>query len=203
MSPWDLEQVDESRLPNELREGIPITPEEQRAFYIPKEHEWPPHGKDVECARISSGLTRIMEFAHAEDFAVPVDLNELPVYGIVIAYPMDLSTIKSRVENHFYRRLEAIRYDVQFIGSNAQEFNEAGTEIVKKAKMITELCLRFINDETCEDPLPLYQDILDHEEEFEGGEENYEVSESEEDYLSREPSREGLRQIRKRKVRMK
>ena len=44
----------------------------------------------------------------------------------------------------YFRRLAAIQYDVRLIEQNACTFNEAGTDIVKNARMVTELCLRMI-----------------------------------------------------------
>ena len=44
-----------------------------------------------------------MELSIAEHFLAPVDLNAFPVYAMVIEYPIDLSTIKDRLNNRFYR----------------------------------------------------------------------------------------------------
>ena len=44
-----------------------------------------------------------MELSVAENFLAPVDATKYPVYYVMIEYPMDLSTIKTRVENHYYR----------------------------------------------------------------------------------------------------
>ena len=46
---------------------------------------------------------QIMELAVAEHFLAPVDATKYPVYYVMIEYPMDLNTIKARVENHYYR----------------------------------------------------------------------------------------------------
>lgn len=74
-------------------------------MYTPKDSEWPACGRDEECERIIHGMEAIMEHSMAEPFLTPVDLNAFPLYGFVIEYPMDLSTIKARLENHFYRYL--------------------------------------------------------------------------------------------------
>jgi bromodomain and WD repeat domain-containing protein 1/3 len=166
LSPWDLEPINEHNLPQNRSESVPITHEDRLALNLFKEEEWPECGKPDECLRIVNGLVRIMEFAQAEDFAAPVDLNKHPVYGMMISYPMDLSTIKSRVENHFYRRVEAIKFDIKFIELNAQHFNEPGSEIVKKAKIVCALTTRFIEDEQCYDPMPIYLDIISHSDDF-------------------------------------
>jgi len=85
-----------------------------------------------------------MTLSIAENFNVPVDLNAFPVYAMIIAYPMDLSLIKARLENRFYRRVAALQYDVRRIESNARIFNDSRSAIVEYARVITELCLQFI-----------------------------------------------------------
>lgn len=39
----------------------------------------------------------------AKAFASPVNLQDYPLYCAVVAYPTDLSTIRKRLENRFYR----------------------------------------------------------------------------------------------------
>ena len=39
----------------------------------------------------------------AKAFALPVDLRDYPLYCTVVAYPTDLSTIRQRLDNRFYR----------------------------------------------------------------------------------------------------
>ena len=81
-----------------------MTPGElKKILYSPKKREWPPCGRDEECDRISSAFEHIMELSIAEHFLAPVDLNAFPVYAMVIEYPIDLSTIKDRLNNRFYR----------------------------------------------------------------------------------------------------
>ncbi|OTF70515.1 hypothetical protein BLA29_004885 [Euroglyphus maynei] len=100
-----------------------------------------------------------MEFSHAEEFSAPVDLNQHPLYAMTIPYPMDLSTIMSRLQSNFYRRLEAVKFDVRFIESNAALYNMPESLIVKKAKIITECFLRFIEDSECQDPTPIMNEL--------------------------------------------
>lgn len=170
MSPWDLEPIDEARPPANRKDSLPITSEERLSFYRPKDDEWPPCGREEECKRIASGLAKIMELGPAEPFAIPVDLDDMPIYGITIPYPIDLSSIKARVENQFYRRVDAIKFDISFIEINARKFNEPGSEIVKKAKIVKEVCIRFIESINCLDPLSIYYDVI----------ENYQLSDHEE-----------------------
>lgn len=116
--------------------------------------------------RIYNGLLRVMEFGQSEDFNVPVDLNVHPIYGMIIAYPMDLSTIKARLENRFYRRVEAILFDVGAIEGNALQYNEETSEIVKRARIVTTVLRRFITDPDSYDPMPIYTQILSDLEQF-------------------------------------
>ncbi|XP_013385977.1 bromodomain and WD repeat-containing protein 3 [Lingula anatina] len=160
MSPWDLEPIDDSRVPNTAGGSVEVLPDELKSLmYTPKEHEWPAEGRDVECERIARGLEQIMELSIAEPFLAPVDLNKYPIYGMIIEYPTDLSTIKARVENHFYRRIAAIQFDIRYIETNARTFNQPGSLIVRQSKLLTELCLKFIGDVDCTDPLVLYNQL--------------------------------------------
>ena len=80
-----------------------------------------------------------MNLAIAEAFLTPVDLSSWPDYAYEIAYPMDLSTIKARLDNLFYRRSRAILTDVERIAMNAEKFNQPDSDIVKHARVITKL----------------------------------------------------------------
>ncbi|CAH1798894.1 unnamed protein product [Owenia fusiformis] len=161
MSPWDLEPINKKYLPSEVGSSIPVSAEELKSLmFTPKDSEWPPCGRNRECSRIAHGLETIMNLSIAEYFSAPVDLNAIPLYGICIAYPIDLNTIKERVENHFYRRVTSILFDVRYIESNAKAFNQPNSLIVRKAALVTDLCLRFINDSECQDPMPLYHDLI-------------------------------------------
>ena len=84
--------------------SVPVTDSELCALmYAPKPEDWPEEGRDDVCDRISQALDKVMELSIAEHFLAPVDLNAFPVYGMIIAYPVDLSLIRGRVEKHFYR----------------------------------------------------------------------------------------------------
>ncbi|KAI1294611.1 Bromodomain and WD repeat-containing protein 1 [Halotydeus destructor] len=166
MCPWDLEMVDEARVP-EHGEGIAITAEEQATMlYQPQASDWPECGQEAESERIIAGLTQIMTISAAENFIAPVDLTEMPVYGMMISYVIDLSMVRTRIENKFYRRKDAIIHDVKFIETNAKTFNDPMSDIVLNAKMITELCVRFISDCNCTDPMAIFAAISSNKEMF-------------------------------------
>ena len=145
MSPWDLEPVDSTRMPTEVGGAVLVLPEELRAtLYQPKPEEWPRGDREETCQRIIAGLEQVMGLAIADLFLAPVDLNQYPEYAFVVEYPIDLSTIKARFENHFYRRITSAQFDVRYLATNAEKFNESHSNIVKNARIITDLCLKII-----------------------------------------------------------
>lgn len=145
MSPWDLEPIDLHRLPNEVGGAVPVLPGELNAIlYQPNLDEWPNGGRDDNCERIIIGLEQVMGLAIADPFLAPVDLSLYPAYAFVVEYPIDLNTIKARFENRFYRRIAAAQFDVRYLATNAEKFNESHSNIVKHARVITELCLKIL-----------------------------------------------------------
>ena len=91
--------------------------------------------------------------AIAEPFALPpVDLNLRP-------YPMDLTTIKQRLDNRFYRRISAVLFDFSYVFTKSN--NIRSTSIIKN------LCLEIIGTR---DAVPaIYQRLLEKNELREGG----------------------------------
>lgn len=132
-------------LPSNVGCAVPVLPEEIRAIlYQPGPEEWPRGDREATCRRIIAGLDVVMSLAIAEPFVAPVDLNRYPSYAFVVEYPIDLSTIKARFENHFYRRINSAQFDVRYLATNAEKFNEPHSQIVRHARIVTELCLRII-----------------------------------------------------------
>ena len=168
LSPWDLEPLSGinarktkpiplSNLPSN-GESITVTQEEiNDLLYVPNPDEWPVEGREYECQRILIGLEKIMEISLAEHFNYPVDLDAFPMYGIYIQYPIDLNTIKERLENRYYRRTNSIIWDIRKIEQNATTFNDPKSSIVKNAIFLTELLIEFVNDTHCTNPMPIYK----------------------------------------------
>ena len=123
-----------------------VTKEEiERHLYQPLPEEWRGLDSKSECLRIARGLEQLMALAHAENFNYPVDLTAFPDYMLEIEYPMDFSLIKSRLDNQFYRRLTAVQFDVRYIATNAECYNRPKTEIVKCARVLTDLVLLLLS----------------------------------------------------------
>uniref|UniRef100_A0A8C6XUR3 Pleckstrin homology domain interacting protein n=1 Tax=Naja naja TaxID=35670 RepID=A0A8C6XUR3_NAJNA len=147
MSPWDMEPIPNNAVfPEELGTSVPLTNNESRSLiYKPLDGEWGSRTRDDECERIISGINQLMTLDIASAFVAPVDFQAYPMYCTVVAYPTDLSTIKQRLENRFYRRLSSLMWEVRYIEYNTRTFNEPGSPIVKSAKFVTDLLLHFIN----------------------------------------------------------
>jgi bromodomain and WD repeat domain containing protein 1/3 len=150
MSPWDLETVDQSRIPAEKGGSVEVLQEEiQASLYQSMDPEsWPPSGdRDIECHRFMEGIEKVMDLSVAEPFLAPVDLNLYPSYALLIAYPVDLTTIKTRLENRFYRSIQALQFDVRYVASNAEKYNQRSSLIVKQANIVTDLCLKITTED--------------------------------------------------------
>ncbi|OXB57212.1 hypothetical protein ASZ78_015951 [Callipepla squamata] len=161
MSPWDMEPIPEgTAYPEEVGAGVPVTPDELTALlYKPQEGEWGAHSRDEECERVIRGIEQLLSLDISNPFAVPVDLSAYPMYCTVVAYPTDLTTIRRRLENRFYRRISALMWEVRYIEHNARTFNEPDSPIVKAAKIVTDVLLRFIGDQSCTDILDIYNKV--------------------------------------------
>ncbi|XP_069866377.1 PH-interacting protein isoform X1 [Dipodomys merriami] len=161
MSPWDMELIPNNAVfPEELGTSVPLTDVECRSLiYKPLDGEWGSNPRDEECERIVTGINQLMTLDIASAFVAPVDLQAYPMYCTVVAYPTDLSTIKQRLENRFYRRISSLMWEVRYIEHNTRTFNEPGSPIVKSAKFVTDLLLHFIKDQTCYNIIPLYNSM--------------------------------------------
>ena len=126
-------------------------------MYTACEDDWPGETRDSACERILNGLEKIMELSIAESFNSPVEVIAFPDYFVLISYPIDLSTIKTRLESRFYRRLHAVKWDMRKIWSNAEQFNEPNSDIVRHAFLLTKLLLEFITDPHCTNPIPIWK----------------------------------------------
>ncbi len=78
-------------------------------------------------------------FSHSRNFNIfnePVDpvLHNLPHYFDVIEHPMDLGTIKCRLNSSFYERLSDCFDDVRLVFQNAIKFNGLESFVGKAAK---------------------------------------------------------------------
>uniref|UniRef100_A0A673B5X0 Pleckstrin homology domain interacting protein n=1 Tax=Sphaeramia orbicularis TaxID=375764 RepID=A0A673B5X0_9TELE len=142
----------------ELGMSVPLSEGEQKELlYVPLDGEWGCRTRAEECERIIKAIDQLCTLDVAAPFAFPVDLQAYPTYCTVVAYGTDLSTIRQRLVNHFYRRLSSLMWEVRYIEHNAQTFNEPGSFIVTTAKFVSDLMLQFIKDQSLTDLMPLYK----------------------------------------------
>uniref|UniRef100_UPI0037E94B52 PH-interacting protein n=1 Tax=Semicossyphus pulcher TaxID=241346 RepID=UPI0037E94B52 len=159
MSPWDMEPIpDDATFPDELGTSVPLVEAEQKELlYVPLDGEWGCGARAEECERIIKAIDQLCTLDVAAPFAFPVDLQAYPTYCTVVAYVTDLSTIRQRLVNRFYRRLSSLMWELRYIEHNAQTFNEPGSFIVTTAKFVSDLMLQFIKDQSLTDLMPLYK----------------------------------------------
>lgn len=79
-------------------------------------------------------LSSINGDARLAEFIDPVDYEQFPDYLETIAYPMCISLITERLVNNFYRRPEAIEWDIRLIHRNALQYNLPESAVVKDAE---------------------------------------------------------------------
>ncbi|MBN3324938.1 BRWD1 protein, partial [Atractosteus spatula] len=163
LSPWDVEPIPpNAQHPETVGGSVPVTSDEMsELLYQPRRGEWGRRGRDEECERIICGVDQLVALDIAAPFAGPVDLVQYPTYCRVVAYPTDLSTIRMRLVNRFYRRISALVWEVRYIELNARTFNEPSSKIAQTAKKITDVLLKFINKEDCVDILEIYNTMDD------------------------------------------
>ncbi|XP_068609556.1 PH-interacting protein [Brachionichthys hirsutus] len=161
MSPWDMEPIpDDATFPDELGLSVPLVEEEQKELlYVPLDGEWGCRTRAEECERIIKAIDQLCTLDVAAPFAFPVDLQAYPTYCTVVAYVTDLSTMRQRLVNRFYRRLSSLMWEVRYIEHNTQTFNEPGSFIVTTAKFVSDLMLQFIKDQSLTDLRPLYKTL--------------------------------------------
>jgi hypothetical protein len=70
-------------------------------------------------------------------FSAPVNVEDVPGYSSLIKHPMDLGTIKKRLQRGFYNgRVEQVRRDVELVWTNCFTFNRLDAEISKCANRL-------------------------------------------------------------------
>lgn len=123
----------------------PILSGDNREFvYQPEPDEWSLQAQDLFCRRMIQYLDQLIFSPIAENFVRLVDINKYPNYANVVPYPIELFTIRARLENKFYRRITALKFDLRYLRNNAKIFNESNSEIIKQASIVTDICLDII-----------------------------------------------------------
>mmetsp|Transcript_3150 Transcript_3150/g.3499 ORF Transcript_3150/g.3499 Transcript_3150/m.3499 type:complete len:170 (+) Transcript_3150:20-529(+) len=94
-----------------------------------------------DCLRVVKAL---MKHKYGWPFNKPVDPAALaiPDYFDVIKHPMDLGTIKGRLDENKYQTVEEFHSDVMLVWSNALTFNQAGSHICIMTEELKQLYIK-------------------------------------------------------------
>ena len=68
---------------------------------------------------------------HAWPFLKPVNTKQFPTYKKVVKHPMDLATIKKKLDSNGYKLRDEFVNDVSLIFSNCELFNEDDSPVGK------------------------------------------------------------------------
>lgn len=104
-------------------------------------------------------LKVVWKHQFAWPFQTPVDAIKLklPDYHRIIRHPMDLGTIKKRLENCYYFSAKECLHDFQTMFNNCYTYNKPGEDVVLMAQTLEKLFLNKLNEmpkEEVELPMP-------------------------------------------------
>ncbi|VEU39825.1 unnamed protein product [Pseudo-nitzschia multistriata] len=86
----------------------------------------------------------------ASAFHKPVSRRAYPTYYEMISHPMDMATIKSKIEKYEYRSAESLLKDFDLIKSNAIKFNGAAHSLAVEASAIYDMVKSMIESNKAE-----------------------------------------------------
>ena len=100
--------------------------------------EGPPAAKKKKLTKMDKDLTichtvisEMEALEHAWPFLFPVNTKQFPTYKKVIKVPMDIATIKKKLDNHGYKIRDEFVTDVRLIFTNCELFNEDDSPVGK------------------------------------------------------------------------
>jgi bromodomain and WD repeat domain-containing protein 1/3 len=165
LSPWDLFVVDPNRLPKNKLNGILTTRKDlMESNYIPSDDEWPPiEGVDSqlwrchECKRIYRGI-KTVEKNITKSFIS--QFNNIKHKSV--AYAVSLQLIKERLKNMYYRRIDSVKCDINYLKSNSKIYLKKSD--YESAQNFIELILCIVNDPKCSESEDFLQyiDVYKH-----------------------------------------
>uniref|UniRef100_A0A3B4B125 Bromodomain containing 4 n=1 Tax=Periophthalmus magnuspinnatus TaxID=409849 RepID=A0A3B4B125_9GOBI len=93
-------------------------------------------------------LKTLWKHHFAWPFQAPVDAVKLnlPDYYKIIKNPMDMGTIKKRLENHYYWNAQECMHDFNTMFTNCYIYNKPGEDIVLMAESLEKLFLQLITE---------------------------------------------------------
>ncbi|XP_066580641.1 bromodomain-containing protein 2a isoform X2 [Amia ocellicauda] len=135
-----------AKIPARRREsGRPIKPPRKDLPDSPRQHQPSRRGKLSEqlryCAAVLKELLSKKHAACAWPFYKPVDASALGLhdYHDIIKHPMDLSTIKRKMDGREYRDSQQFAADVRLMFSNCYKYNPPDHDVVSMARRLQDV----------------------------------------------------------------
>uniref|UniRef100_A0A915AP95 Bromodomain adjacent to zinc finger domain protein 2B n=2 Tax=Parascaris univalens TaxID=6257 RepID=A0A915AP95_PARUN len=100
----------------------------QKRKLAPPDYDFP---HDMMIALFNAMIDEMWNQPEAFPFHYPVDLKLVPLYKKIIKRPIDLSLIRTNIQNNKYETQESFLEDVELMFENCRTFNEDESEIGK------------------------------------------------------------------------
>ncbi|XP_012657076.1 bromodomain testis-specific protein [Otolemur garnettii] len=93
------------------------------------------------CSEILKEMLAKKHFSYAWPFYNPVDVNALGLHNYydIVKHPMDLGTIKGKMDNQEYKDAYEFAADVRLMFMNCYKYNPPDHEVVTMAKMLQDV----------------------------------------------------------------
>ncbi|XP_068854959.1 bromodomain-containing protein 2 isoform X2 [Aphelocoma coerulescens] len=143
-SPSIPENPKAAKIPARRESGRPIKPP-RKDLPDSQQHQTSKKGKLSEQLKYCNGILKELlskkHAAYAWPFYKPVDASALGLhdYHEIIKHPMDLSTIKRKMENREYRDAQEFAADVRLMFSNCYKYNPPDHDVVAMARKLQDV----------------------------------------------------------------
>ncbi|XP_067320973.1 bromodomain-containing protein 2 isoform X2 [Anolis sagrei] len=133
-----------AKIPARRESGRPIKPP-RKDLPDSQQHQTSKRGKLSEQLKYCNGILKELvskkHAAYAWPFYKPVDASALGLhdYHEIIKHPMDLSTIKRKMENRDYRDAQEFASDVRLMFSNCYKYNPPDHDVVAMARKLQDV----------------------------------------------------------------
>ncbi|KYO27110.1 bromodomain-containing protein 2 isoform X2 [Alligator mississippiensis] len=133
-----------AKIPARRESGRPIKPP-KKDLPDSQQHQTSKKGKLTEQLKYCNGILKELlskkHAAYAWPFYKPVDASALGLhdYHEIIKHPMDLSTIKRKMENRDYHDAQEFACDVRLMFSNCYKYNPPDHDVVAMARKLQDV----------------------------------------------------------------
>ncbi|XP_065510852.1 bromodomain-containing protein 2 isoform X3 [Caloenas nicobarica] len=133
-----------AKIPARRESGRPIKPP-RKDLPDSQQHQTSKRGKLSEQLKYCNGILKELlskkHAAYAWPFYKPVDASALGLhdYHEIIKHPMDLSTIKRKMENRDYHDAQEFAADVRLMFSNCYKYNPPDHDVVAMARKLQDV----------------------------------------------------------------